>query len=585
MADVKDWEATIQFANPNRTGEQPTKCPWCQDTRTKSDSRSKKPLSVNLGRGKAKCNHCGIVAHKPDMNAQQPKRHEPIKEVPQDDGSSLNAYWIDFLEKRKISLEAAQALGWTTHKGNLCFNFIEGGKIVHRKWRMSQGKDFRQDSGNTRKVFYNIDATKDTEEVWIVEGEMDVAALYTVGITNVISLPSATSLSGDWWENTWPYLKDKKHFIIGVDMDAPGLQAREELAHRLGRWRCSYVEWEGKDANDDLISGVLEKTAKNQIRFQSKNFTSFRDAVEDAYDVFLNGYPDVLRPKGECFGNLRENIGMILGQVTTVTGIPQHGKSEFVEWLVLNLCRDHNLNAAFYTPEHEPFRYYVPRLIQKIVGAPMSKQEAIQRQVRPMDLESFIAARDQWDNKIHLRASNGFPNWDELLESFEESVAMHNSKIFIVDAFNKVAMPSGGDSQLKNIAEALGKVIAFARKHQVLIFLIAHPKKVEELKIPSMYDISGSADFFNMSDNGFTVWRDRDQDSPTYGTTKIAVTKLKHSFQGSAGGTYPFQFNMGSHRYYTSGRPDNSDWTKDISEKRSSNTSEPRTQQEDVVPF
>jgi twinkle protein len=43
------------------------------------------------------------------------------------------------------------------------------------------------------------------------------------------------------------------------------------------------------------------------------------------------------------------------------------------------------------------------------------------------------------------------------------------------------------------------------------IFLIAHPKKMQTKEgqpdVPTLYDISGSAHFYNKTDNGITVYR------------------------------------------------------------------------------
>ena len=64
------------------------------------------------------------------------------------------------------------------------------------------------------------------------------------------------------------------------------------------------------------------------------------------------------------------------------------------------------------------------------------------------------------------------------------------------------------------------------------MFLVAHPRKIEseggQYKKPTLYDISGSADFFNKAYNGLIVYRNIGQRTE-YGSdsVKIYVEKVK----------------------------------------------------------
>ena len=62
--------------------------------------------------------------------------------------------------------------------------------------------------------------------------------------------------------------------------------------------------------------------------------------------------PKTIYPKHKCFGNLKEVFSVMRGHLVTVTGIPSHGKSNKVEWYVLNLIKDYNMKASFFSPEH-----------------------------------------------------------------------------------------------------------------------------------------------------------------------------------------------------------------------------------------
>ena len=81
------------------------------------------------------------------------------------------------------------------------------------------------------------------------------------------------------------------------------------------------------------------------------------------------------------------------------------------------------------------------------------------------------------------------------------------------------------------------------------IFLIAHPTKLQKDKatgkyeVPTMYSISGSANFFNKTDNGLTIYRDFETNVVT-----AYVQKIRWWWLGKIGFT-SFSFNTLTRQY------------------------------------
>ena len=134
---------------------------------------------------------------------------------------------IKFLETRKIQQHTVKMLGWTEEKNQLTFNFFEGSTVVNKKFR-SIDKRFSQ-TPNGKKILYNINSAIDQKEIVIVEGELDVASFYEIGIKNVISVPSGSSDANEHWENSKDYIAQVEHFIIAVDCDDVVVQSLERL--------------------------------------------------------------------------------------------------------------------------------------------------------------------------------------------------------------------------------------------------------------------------------------------------------------------------------------------------------------------
>ena len=537
MNQFIEWES-LPFKKTS--GKEKLRCPKCDAQRSDKKDRS---LLVNHKEGYGKCFYCEALTFKDETENTyteiKPESFKPIQET---------SKALDYIKTRGISKETVSALYVTFEKyyqpalqkevDNIVFNYYEGSKLVNKKFR-SGDKKFTQISGS-KPIFYNINSCLGADEVYIVEGEFDVLAMYEAGFKNTISVPNGANDNDEYWKNSERYLKDIKKFIIATDNDDKGIILRDNIAQRLGRYRCKYIEFDGKDANDDLKSGKLKKSIQNSISFPvNGTFTAkdLRSGVDDLYD---NGLPKTIYPKGSWFGNLKNIFSVMRGQVVLPTGIPSHGKSTFTDWYVLNLIKDYDMKASWYTPEHSPMELYQTELMQKVLGRSFWNDKYGQKRLSKEDLDRY----DEWANeKIYLTdcSENESPTWDWLFDKFKEQMYSFGIDIFVIDAFNKVILPKG--NKLEEINTVLTKLTHFARANNVIIFLVAHPTKMKKredqtYEVPTLYDVSGSSDFRNQVHCGFTIYRHFD-DNPR--TTFINL-KTKYSYQGEIGATVDFEY-------------------------------------------
>jgi twinkle protein len=61
---------------------------------------------------------------------------------------------------------------------------------------------------------------------------------------------------------------------------------------------------------------------------------------------------------------------VVPGQLTIVTGVPSHGKSEFVDALCMNLAMKHDWRILYYSPENYPVTTHAIKLMRKYIGKP-----------------------------------------------------------------------------------------------------------------------------------------------------------------------------------------------------------------------
>ena len=87
------------------------------------------------------------------------------------------------------------------------------------------------------------------------------------------------------------------------------------------------------------------------------------------------------------------------------------------------------------------------------------------------------------------------------------------------------------------IGKTLSKFIMFCKKFDVLGIIVAHPKKPDGEKIPSLFSISGSGDWYNMTDYGIVIHRERDHQTGKFSNfPSIKVEKVKNHYLGDPNG-------------------------------------------------
>jgi twinkle protein len=531
----------------NRTGFKKTICPSCSPDRTKKKDPC---LYVNFESGVAKCFHCDALGFREER--KQSFKEYTLPPQTWQNYTNLSDKIVKWCrEERNIRQETLIHFGISEEKAyqpqtgkemnNLVFNYFEGSDLVNKKFRSGQ-KNFTQVKGG-KPILYNINSVIGEEEVYIVEGEFDVLALYEAGIKPVVSLPNGANDNDDYWINSERYLKDVKRFVIGTDNDEKGVLIREKIAQRLGRYRCTFIEWEGKDANDDLTKGVLTKTVKKVKRFPVGGTFTVEDLYDDILQLYDKGLSNTCEPQGKWLHGINEIWKPMMGQLNTVTGIPSHGKSTFAEWYVVNLIQDHNFKASFFSPEHSPMALHQSTFIQKVVGKPFWGKE---NRITKSDIERYKL----WANeRLYLTgAENGeFPTWEWLFEKFKEQLFSYGVNIFVIDAFNKLEFSEKGEERIL-IRKVLSRLTMFAQMHNVMIFLIAHPTKMKkEDGCPTLYDVSGSADFRNQTHSGYALHRTFNEEEDY---TEFVNLKTKFSFQGEIGKTVRLNYEKKTGRYY-----------------------------------
>jgi KaiC/GvpD/RAD55 family RecA-like ATPase len=249
------------------------------------------------------------------------------------------------------------------------------------------------------------------------------------------------------------------------------------------------------------------------------------NAVRDKiFDIIKKGYP-----KGKTTGwpSLDALYSIIKGQVTVITGMPSHGKSEFMDALAMNLVTKDRWKIAVFSPENYPVEMHYHKLIEKLNGKGLRdlKDEEIELSIKA--ISEFFFFIDALEEDISL---------DSILTQTEILIKEKGIDGLVIDPWNEIELSKPKDINDSDfIGVCLRRLRKFARRWNIHLWIVAHPTKMQKDKngvypIPELYDIQGSSHWRNKADNGICVHRDFENN-----TTQIHVQKIKFRYAGKQG--------------------------------------------------
>jgi twinkle protein len=416
------------------------------------------------------------------------------------------------------------------------FNYFMGGDLVNIKYRDGR-KNFKLFKG-AEKVFYNIDSIVGYEYCIIVEGEMDVLALHQSGITNAISVPNGATLNTnnlDYLDNCIDYFEDKDKIILAVDSDEAGQALQSELIRRLGSEVCYLAKFDDcKDANEYLLKygpEELSKVISGAKPVPLENVTTFKDVEDEVSDFVKNGF----KPGFQIgLANFDRIFSTYTGQFITVTGIPSSGKSDFVDQMCVGYNQNYGWKVAFASPENAPTYLHAHKLMRKVW--------------QDMPTSADIKT-DKW-NQVADHVNNNFffidmerYTLESVLKKGAELVKRKGIKCLVIDPFNKVRdIDCNSEDVNRYTMEYLTKIEMFAKKFDVLVFIVAHPTKMYkgsdgQIEEPTMYNIKGGGEWYDASYHGLLVHRNYEEK-----TVKAKVLKVKFQNLGENGAEAHFKW-------------------------------------------
>ncbi|HBE41218.1 MAG TPA: bifunctional DNA primase/helicase [Bacteroidales bacterium] len=550
---------TYEFTPDGRGVEQKYTCPDCSHTRKK---KTDKCLSWNIDKNTGNCHNCGAAFY-----VYRPTDAKQYAVPEWKNITNLSDAAVKWFTGRMISQKTLVKMRIYTDKEVVCFPYFFQDKLINIKYR-ELPKNFKLHTG-AELIFYNQDTILAFEDIIIVEGEIDALSFIECGFDNVISVPNGANIKLEYLDTYHSLFDNVKRIYLATDQDTKGVEMRDELARRLGVDRCMLVNFKDcKDANEYFIDyggPALQDAIKEAIPIPTKGIVMVDHLYNDIVDLFHNGVDPGFR-LDEPFDDY---IRWESGRLAIVTGVPSSGKSEFVDYLITKMNLRLKWKAAFFTPENYPLKYHYGKLYEKIIGKRF-------RSSASSEAEFDMAFEYIRENFFYIMNEENF-TVDYIIDHAKMLVKTRGVKIVVIDPYNKLDHQYK-DSETQYISRFLDKLINFAKFNDVLVFLVAHPRKMEKdgenkTKVPSLYDISGSANFYNKTDYGIIVHRDTDSNNAMVDTVRLYWSKIKFKHLGHQGMS-KMMYDKETGRFYTV-IPDTGNWLTTAIKQQVINYTEP----------
>lgn len=267
------------------------------------------------------------------------------------------------------------------------------------------------------------------------------------------------------------------------------------------------------------------------------------DVVEPKEDghPLLSGFTDLDRAIGGFRG----------GELTVITGKRGGGKSTLVGQFILEAI-EQGRKVALFSGELSPWR------VRSWIVTQAAGRENLTETVDNWTGQALYSVCSATEKQIiDWMGGNLFlfdrrtedDMEDAVLNSFELAVLRYGCSAFFVD--NIMSLELAGDDLYRGQSAFVGRLCAFAKRHNAVVFLVAHPRKGERGKEIEADDVAGASGISDRADNVIALRRLGDIEAENAGYSSKLVILKNRGF--GASGFVRLDYDRQSRRLYRAG--------------------------------
>ena len=282
------------------------------------------------------------------------------------------------------------------------------------------------------------------------------------------------------------------------------LSAQGTVGFKCFHDSCAHHDWHElrhmlePDAYPRLFTP--QQARRHVVREETEEIGKKWLSLTDVEDLSLDSLPRI----HTGFEKIDKSLGggLFFSETTIVSGINGSGKSSWLNTLILNAVEDGH-KAALWTGELQPSR--LKRwLVQAAAGDGRVQESTLSpgKYCVPQAVSERIC---RWLDGKFLLYNNGYSSSHARLLAAMEEPASKGFKLFILDNLFAMDLDGLGTDENARQKALILSLVEFAKRHEVHVVLVAHPRKV--VSFLRKEDILGSSALQNAVDNIFIIHR------------------------------------------------------------------------------
>lgn len=479
-----------------------------------------------------------------------------------DNKDKVYAYW----QKRCISPKTIDYLDIRQDRdGNTLFQYYDLSDVlcmvkVRKSEPCKKNKIWHLPGADTCNILYNINKINAAQPLIICCGEGDCAALIECGFMNTVSINGGDQ-NTHWITECWDFLQQFNEIVLVHDTDKSGQAFVQNVSPRLGEYRVKVVDLPPifqtgsgesvkiKDVNELLYYGGKEAVREAINNARDGEIAGLIDYTKvkrfNMHDV--GGFKSGLKPLDDALGKF------YLSSTNLITGIASAGKSSFISTLA---CRsiEQGYPVAIYSGELDNLQ------LRNWIDFVHAGQRGLQ-QYYDGDKPYYVIRNDVYEkiNKCYEGQMYFFKDTysqktDDLLATAEAACRKYGVKTFFFDNLSSVDLAcEKDDNKWAKQEDFIRKVVNFAKKWQVICFIVLHPRKLDTVRRMNLFDLQGVVAAANLTMRILALYRvqpkDREGLKPMKGSVVLDV--LKDRYGGANGKEITLWYDEPSKRFYT----------------------------------
>ena len=537
VSDVYDFMAAHNFEYRTKGDEIEVKrCPYCN-----GGSSDKYTFSINAKTGAFNCLRasCGKKGHFVELcrdfgyelDFGEQKKYRVLRQIKPEERSIMDSA-VQYMASRGISKEICRKYYITAQTNNpdvIVFPFYDENNVLqfvkYRNSKFVKGVDKNKEwcEKDCMPILFGMyQCNSENKTAVITEGQIDSLTLAECGIENALSVP--TGCNGFTWVQhciDWLESRFTKIIVFG-DFERGKMTLIDEIKKRInvtdGVYKVQAKYYLGeKDAND-----IFRKYGKQAVISAVENAepatTRYSHRLAEVQNVDTSTMPKIKT----MFPTIDKTIGgLFYGQVILLSGKRGEGKSTFMSQLIANAL-EQGVTTYVYSGElpNYMFKHWLDLQIAGKDRITVSKDRDGFEHYSLSD-DTMRQINDWYYDKCFIFDNQAINDeFDGLIAEIENQILLYDVKLICIDNL-MIAMDADSNSpnEFYQAQSAFVKKLAkLARKHNVVILLVAHPKKGEEF---SNDMVSGSGDITNAVDVVMAYQRKNNADY----NSEIIITK------------------------------------------------------------